>query len=78
MDRNESIVQIAPLSFQAAIEHKPQVKWGELHASAVTEWSPACLHSNSQEAITEATKENIKWKTFKTSSILVLQTPFKF
>ena len=39
------IGQIAPLSFQAAIPHKPrQVRWGELHASVVTEWSPACLH----------------------------------
>ena len=37
--------QIAPLSFQAAIPHKPrQVRWGELHTSVVTAWSPACLH----------------------------------
>ena len=34
--------------------------------------------NNSQEAITEATKENLIWKTFTTYSILVLQTPFKF
>ena len=34
--------------------------------------------SNSQEAITEATKENLEWKTFTTYSVLVLQTPFKF
>ena len=40
------IAQIAPLSFQAAIPHKTrQVRWGELHASVVTEWSPACLHN---------------------------------
>ena len=39
------IAQIGPLSFQAAIEHKPkQVRWGGLHASVVTEWWPACLH----------------------------------
>ena len=39
------IAQIIPLSFQATIAHKPrQVKWGELHAPVVTEWSPACLH----------------------------------
>ena len=40
-----NIAQIAPLSFQDAVAHKPrQVRWGELHASVVTEWSPACLH----------------------------------
>ena len=39
------IAQIVPLSFQAAIAHKPrQVRLGELHAPVVTEWSPACLH----------------------------------
>ena len=39
------IAQIGPLSFQAAIEHKPrQVRWGRLHAPVVTEWWPACLH----------------------------------
>ena len=39
------IAQIGPLSFQAAIEHKPrQVRWGGLHAPVVTEWWPACLH----------------------------------
>ena len=33
------IAQIGPLSFQAAIEHKPrQVRWGGLHAPVVTEW----------------------------------------
>ena len=41
----DSIAQIGPLSFQAAIEHKPrQVRWGGLHAPVVTEWWPACLH----------------------------------
>ena len=40
------IAQIGPLSFQAAIEHKPrQVRWGGLHAPVVTEWWPACLHN---------------------------------
>ena len=39
------VVQIAPLSFQTSEAHKPrQVRWGELHASVVTEWSLACLH----------------------------------
>ena len=40
------IVQIGPLSFQAAIEHKPrqEVRWGGLHVPVVTEWWPACLH----------------------------------
>ena len=39
------IAQIGPLSFQAAIEHKPiQVRWGGLRAPVVTEWWPACLH----------------------------------
>ena len=42
------IAQIGPLSFQAAIEHKPiQVRWGGLHAPVVTEWWPACLHKRS-------------------------------
>ena len=42
---NHTIAQIGPLSFQAAIEHKPkQVRWGGLHAPVVTEWWPACLH----------------------------------
>ena len=41
----KGIAQIGPLSFQAAIEHKPrQVRWGGLHAPVVTEWWPACLH----------------------------------
>ena len=41
------IAQIGPLSFQAAIEHKPkQVRWGGLHARVVTEWWPACLHKH--------------------------------
>ena len=58
------IAQIAPLSFQASIQHKPrQVRWDELNASVATEWSPA---SNPQEAITQATKENLKWMTFTT------------
>ena len=40
-----TIAQIAPLSFQTSIPHKPrQVCWGELHAPVVTEWSPTCLH----------------------------------
>ena len=34
--------------------------------------------SYSQEAITQATKENLKWKAFTTYSILVVQSPFKF
>ena len=39
------IAQIVPLSFQAALAHKlREVRWGELHAPVVTEWSPACLH----------------------------------
>ena len=39
------IAQIVPLSFLAAIAHKPrQVRWGELHAPVVSEWPPACLH----------------------------------
>ena len=41
----DTIAHRAPLSFQAAIEHKPrQVRWRELHVSVVTEWSPARLH----------------------------------
>ena len=47
-DRVNRIAQIDPLSFQAAIEHKPrQVRWGWLHAPMVTEWWPACLHKQS-------------------------------
>ena len=43
--RLHRIAHIALLSFQTAISHKlRQVRWGELHASVVTEWSPACLH----------------------------------
>ena len=35
---------MGPLSFQAAIEHKPrEVRWGGLHAPVITEWWPACL-----------------------------------
>ena len=73
------IAQIAPLSFQGS--HRTQTQTSEmrwLHASVVTEWSPACLHKQFRETFTEAAKENLKWKTFTTSSILVLQTPFKF
>ena len=39
------IAQIAPLSFQG--RHRTQTQTSEvrwLHASVVTEWSPACLH----------------------------------
>ena len=39
------IAQIAPLSFQGSHRTHTQtseVRW--LHASVVTEWSPACLH----------------------------------
>ena len=39
------IAQIAPLSFQGS--HRTQTQTSEvrwLHASVVTEWSPACLH----------------------------------
>ena len=33
------------MSFYNSIAHNPsQVRWGGVHASAVTEWSPACLH----------------------------------
>ena len=39
------IAQLAPMSFYTSIPHKPrQVRWGGVHASVVTEWSPACLH----------------------------------
>ena len=39
------IAQIGPLSFQAAMEHKPrQVRWGGLYAPVGTEWAAACLH----------------------------------
>ena len=44
-DCNSSIAQIAPLSFQGSQKTQTQtseVRW--LHASVVTEWSPACLH----------------------------------
>ena len=38
------IAQIRPLSFQTSIPHTPrQVRWGELHASVVTEWSPVLV-----------------------------------
>ena len=62
-----AIAQIGPLSFQAAIEHKPkQVRWG----GCTLQWSLSggqhvCI-SNSQGSITKATKENLKWKTFTT------------
>ena len=39
------ITQIAPLSVQTSISHKPRhVGCGKLHDSVVTEWSPAYLH----------------------------------
>ena len=41
----DTIAQIAPLSFQGS--HRTQTQTSEvrwLHASVVTEWSPACLH----------------------------------
>ena len=66
-DLGQDIAQIGPLSFQAAIEHKPrQVRW----AGCTLQWSLSggqyvCL-SNSQVSITEATKESLKWKTFTT------------
>ena len=72
------IAQITPLSFQAAIPHnRRQVRWGELHASAITGHQHVCI-SNSQKVITQTTRENLKWKTFTTYSILVLQTPLTF
>ena len=43
------IAQIAPLSFQGS--HRTQTQTSEvrwLHASVVTEWSPACLHMQFQ------------------------------
>ena len=54
--------------------------WGE--ASCMLQWSLSghqlvCI-SISQETITQTTKENLKWKTFTTYSILFLQTPFEF
>ena len=61
------IAQIGPLSFQTAIEHKPrQVRWGD----CTLQWSLSghqhvCI-SNSRETFKEATKENLKWKTFTT------------
>ena len=61
------IAQIGPLSFQAAIEHKPrQVRWGD----CTLQWSLSghqhvCI-SNSRETFKEATKENLKWKAFTT------------
>ena len=61
------IAQIGPLSFQAAIEHKPrQVRW----VGCTLQWSLSggqhvCI-SNPQGSIKEATKENLKCKTFTT------------
>ena len=43
-----------------------EVRWGELHASVVLSGHQHVCISNSQQAITEATKENLKWKTFTT------------
>ena len=55
------ITQIAAMSFQTSIPHKPwQVKWCEVHASVVTEWPPACLLLPREHQT--ATKENLKWK----------------
>ena len=43
--RSDIIAHIAPMSFQTPMPHKPrQVKWGEVHASVVTEWPLASLH----------------------------------
>ena len=61
------MAQIAPLSFQAAIPHTPrQVRW----VRCTLQWSLSghqhVCKSDSQEAITEAFKENLKWKTFTT------------
>ena len=40
--------QMAPMTFQTTIPHKPwQVKWGEVHASVVTEWPNTRLHKSS-------------------------------
>ena len=75
-DPQLGIAQIAPLSFQGSHRTHTQtseVRW--LHASEVTEWSPACLH---KQFPGDLYRGNLKWKMFTTLSILVLQTPFKF
>ena len=61
------IAQIGPLSFQAAIEHKPrQVRWGGCTLQWLLSGHQHVCISNSRETFTEATKENLKWKTFTT------------
>ena len=60
--------------------HTTQTPAGEVICTL--QWSLSgrqhvCI-SNSQEDITQTTKENLKWKKFPTSAILVLLTPFKF
>ena len=56
---HSNIAQIAPISFQTSIPHKPrQMRWGELHASVVTEWPPLyCWHKLLPRGHQTATKE---------------------
>ena len=64
------IVQIAPMSFQTSIPHKPQQVewgyWGEVLDSMVTEWPSACLHKLCLGGHQTATKEKLKWKKLLT------------
>ena len=39
---------------------------GEVHASVVTEWPPACLHKLLPRGHQTANKEILKWKKFPT------------
>ena len=72
------ITQLAPMSFQTSIPHKPwHVRCGGVHPSVVTKWPPACLHKLLPIGHQTATKENLKCKKFPTLSIFVLQIPFK-
>ena len=55
------------MNFQTHIPHS-RCKWGEVHASVVTEGSDhqyVCM-SNSQENIKRATKETSNWEKFST------------
>ena len=58
------IAQIAPLSFQGS--HRTQTQTSEVRWPARFSGHQHVCISNSRETFTEATKENLKWKTFTT------------
>ena len=76
-------IHSADSSIKLSDHHTTQTQTSEVRWAArfsghwVVGHQHVCV-SNPQEDITQATNENLKWKTFPTKSILVLQTQFKF